>query len=92
MFGCENHVGLVIQFRQSRHRVRQEPSSSFSIIIQTTFLSGLLLCVILSFTFFCQVELCSDLGISQGGIFFFEELGKSEPSQINALHFKVIAI
>lgn len=38
-----------------------------------------------------QVELCSDLGISQGGIFFFEELGKSEPSQINALHFKEVA-
>merc|ERR1712142_911336 len=31
-----------------------------------------------------QVELCSELGVSQGGIFFFEELGKSEPTRINA--------
>jgi len=38
-----------------------------------------------------QVKLCSTLGLSRGGIFFFEDLGKSEPRTINALHFKEVA-
>jgi len=38
-----------------------------------------------------QVKLCDSLRITEGGIFFFEDLGSKPSQKINALHYKEVA-